>query len=173
LYEILTTPTDVFTTNTWPAISDIYDNGQYPIVWTIESPVLFKARPGAREDYVRMLDGEISIDNLIGTVDFAVYYKPDQYPCWSPWFNWTECAARTADNSKPQFRTRMGLGEPSSLPCDPSTNRPMREGQTFQTKLIIQGHCRILAQNYKAVSLPQPLFAKQVCVNPCNEVTVT
>jgi hypothetical protein len=165
LYEIGTTPVDVFATVEWPTPDEIYDNGTTPIIWALESPVVFKSGPNAARQFLRLVDGEIVIDNLVSTVNFAVYYKPDQYPCWTLWFSWAECAAKTSDRSKPQFRPRMGLGEPDSHPCDLSTNRPMREGFNFQTKLIIQGHCRILGQNYKAVTLPLPSFAKQSC-NP-------
>jgi hypothetical protein len=167
LYEIQKTPVDVFATTSWPVSAEIYDNGTMPIIWTIESPVVFKSKPGTPREFLRMLDGEIVIDNLVDTVDFSVYYKPDQYPCWTHWFSWTECAAKKSSISKPQFRPRMGLGEPDSHPCDPSTNRPMREAFNFQTKLIIRGHCRILGQNYKAVTLPLPAFAKQSCSPIC------
>lgn len=172
-YEILPTPTDVFTTNIWPTKESIYDNGQYPIVWAIESPVLFKEEESPIQLFHRWLDGEVVVDNMVGTVDFAAYYKSDQYPCWQPWFSWSECVAREAENSKPQFRPRMGLGEPHSGPCDPSTNRPMREGYSMQFKLIIQGHCRVLSMRFKAVTIPVASFAKQACVQPCNEVSVT
>jgi hypothetical protein len=167
LFEIETTPVDVFSNTDFPTDAEIYDNGIIPILWTIESPTVFKSKPGVERDFLRMLDGEIVIDNLVGTCRFSVYYKPDQYPCWTFWFSWSECAAKTTDISKPQFRPRMGLGEPDSRPCDPSTNRPMREAHTFQTKLIIQGHCRILGQNYKGVTLPLASFAKQSCLPLC------
>lgn len=172
LYEIGKTPVDVFAAVEWPDNAKIYDNGVDPITWSLESPVVFKSKPGAAREFLRLLDGEIVIDNLVSTVNFFVYYKPDQYPCWTLWFAWRECAANTTSNSKPQFRPRMGLGEPDSHPCDQSTNRPMREGFTFQTKLIIQGHCRILGQNYKGVTLPLPAFAKQSCTDPCAPIVV-
>ena len=170
LYEIGTTPVDVFSTVEWPTAAEIYDNGVTPIIWTIESPVIFNSGPNAKRQFIRMLDGEIVIDNLVGTVNFAVFYKPDQYPCWTHWFSWAECAAKNTDISKPQFRPRMGLGEPASQACDPSTNRPMREGFNFQVKLVIQGHCRVLGQNFKAVTLPLSTYAKQSCTPICQPI---
>lgn len=179
LYEIMPTPRDVFSTEEWPLDIEIYDNEIEPITWTGESSVVFKAEDFREQPFHRLNDGELIIDNLIGTVDFELYYKPDQYPCWVPWFNWSECAPKTAPNSKPQFRPRMGLGEPpirdalgNSL-CDPITNRPFREGYTFQIKWIIRGHCRVLGFRAKAILAPDPQFAPQQCKRPCSDVVVT
>ena len=173
LFELLPTPTDVFSTTNWPTKDEIMDNGQIPIVWAIESPVLFHQKESAIQQFHRWLDSEIQIDNLVGSVDFAAFYKPDQYPCWIPWFTWSECAGRDSTLSKPQFRPRMGLGEPSPLPCDVSTNRPFREFYTVQVKLIVQGHCRLLAWRFKANTIPIPAFAPQSCSPPCSELVVT
>lgn len=166
LYEILKTPKDVFATVEWPENVEIYDNETEAIVWTGESPVLLKANDFRQQDFHRLVDGELIVDNLVGTVDFQVYYKPDQYPCWIPWFNWSECANKNSSSSKPQFRPRMGLGEPSGTPCDASTNRPFREGYTYQVKWIIRGHCRVLGFRVKAIVAPQPQFAPPQCRVP-------
>lgn len=180
LYEILTTPKDVFTTVQWPQDIEIYDNENIPIVWTGESPVLFKAQDFRGQDFHSLFDGELLVDNLVGTVNFRVLYKPDQYPCWLDWFSWTECAPKTADNSKPQFRPRMGIGQPpmrdpitGAQLCDPTTNRPFREGYTFQVKWIVTGHCRILGARFKANTMPQPQFAKMQCALPESVTVVT
>lgn len=173
LYEILTTSKDVFSTVEWPDSADVYDNSNRPIVWTGESPVMFKAAQGQGQNFHRLLEGEVIVDNLVGTVDFSVLFKPDQYPCWTEWFSWSECALNDSGLSKPQFRPRMGLGEPPSKPCDPSTSRPMREGFTFQIKIIVRGHCRVLGARFKAVTMPQPVFAKQSCKPSCMEVLIT
>lgn len=178
LYEILTTPKDVFTTVTWPTNIEIYDNEMIPIVWTGESPVLFKAEDPRLQDYHELFDGELLVDNLVGTVYFQVFYKPDQYPCWTPWFDWWECAPHPTDSSKPQFRPSMGLGQPpirdanGDMICDASTNRPMRQGYTFQVKWIITGHCRFLGARFKANTAPIPQFSKQQCIKPNSVVVV-
>ena len=173
LYEILPTPVDVFSTVEWPTDIEIYDNEVEAIIWTGESPVLFKSRDPRQQDFHRLVDGELLVDNLVSTVDFEVYYKPDQYPCWIPWFAWSECAPKTTDISKPQFRPRMGLGEPSGTPCDASTNRPFREGYTFQVKWVIRGHCRVLGFRAKAITAPQPKFAPPQCAVPSTYTIVT
>lgn len=179
LFEILPTPTDVYTpinifeeTN-WLPNDQIYDNGTVPIVWTGESSVMFKAPNPKDQAFHRLIDGEILVDNLQGLVDFALFYKPDQYPCWVPWFQWQECAVKDSDESKAQFRPRMGMGEPSATPYDISTGRALREGYVFQVKWIIQGHCRFLGLRAKAVTLPIPAFAPPNSRGYCSPPNIT
>lgn len=160
LYEILPSAT-----------SQIYDlsDTDHRIVWTFESPVLFNQNVNPAKDLLRLADGEIMVDQMLGTVTFQVWYKPDQYPCWTKWFEWDECAAVTSSQSQFQFRPRMGLGEPSADDCDPSTNRPMREGYSFQIKLVVSGHCRFLGARIKATVCNQSKFAPQQCKPICDE----
>ena len=156
-----------------------FDNGVIPVTWGFETASLFKdIKQKGILDLVRLEDGEIYVDDVIGTVNFQVLYKPDQYPCWTPWYSWSICAvspnplAPTANdvNLKPQFRTRMGLGKPSASACDADTGFPMREGSTFQFKFVITGHCRFLGAKFMAVSLPDIYFAKPVCAAICPPV---
>jgi len=151
LYEILKSST--------AEINDNDGNGPRRIVWTFESPVLLNE---GKRQYQQLLDGEIYVDEMQGKVDFQAWYKADQWPCFVPWFSWTECAT-IDDDGKPQFRPRMGLGEPSSTPCDPTNNRPLRNGYLFQVKFVITGQCRVLGGGFKSVTVPEPKFAPQCC----------
>jgi hypothetical protein len=158
LYEILTTD----------AADYDNDNSENPVsvVWTLETPAMFRyAKDDPRsEAYKRLSDGEIFVDQLKGEVVFQAFWRPDQWPCWIPWHHWKECAAPGDDGAtRPQFRPRMGLGEPPSLPCDETNNRPLREGYTFQFKLIITGRCRLLGIRLKADTIPQPKYARPNC----------
>lgn len=149
-----------------------FDNGTTPVTWSFETASLFKdIKQKGLLDLIRLEDGEIYVDEVIGTVNFWVYYKPDQFPCWTKWYAWSitgppgfPANQEPADCTlKPQFRTRMGLGKPSASDCDADTGFPMREGSTFQFKFVIQGHCRFLGAKFTAVSLPDIYFAKPVC----------
>lgn len=143
---------------------DNLDGNDIPIIWEFEtSKMLRDADPKVRH-FKRLLDGELMVDQLVGTVEFQVFYRPDDYPCWVLWHSWTECA--TESSTQPQFRPRMGFGEPTSRNCDPSTNRPLREGYDYQLKFVIRGHCRVTGIRVKAVVIPDPTFAKPQC-NPC------
>lgn len=155
-----------------------YDDVNNRVTWMFESPVIFGQGVNTGRDCLRLTDGEIFIDNLLGDVDFYVYYKPDKYPCWVPWFSFTECAKEpTSDPAtatyKPQYRPSLGLGEPSPVPCDSSTNRPLREGFEFQVKIVIKGHCRFLGARFYAVAVPSPAFATQSCNKICAPAVAT
>lgn len=146
-----------------------YDNGDGRITWGFESPVLFGKSLNPNRHLLRLSDGEIFIDNLLGNVDFKVFYKPDQWPCWVPWHSWRECARQpTTDPAtagyKPQFRPALGLGEPSASDCDETNNRVLREGFWFQVKILVTGHCRFLGARFRAVTQPLPTFSKKTCV---------
>ena len=146
----------------------IGDNGTQAIQWWFESPVLFKERTPAERTFKNLVNGEIFVDKLVGRVNFQVFYKPDQYPCWVPWINFSECATEPTESyptNKPQFRPRLGLGTPSPTPCDPSTNRPLREGYTFQIKIVFTGQCEFVGARFAAVVKPEPTFAVPSC-NP-------
>jgi hypothetical protein len=149
-----------------------YDNDDARIVWTVETPVLMGPAVNTGHDLLRLADGEIRVDDMKGKVDFFAYYKPDQYPAWIPWFSWQECAQQpTADpatvNYKPQFRPRMGLGEPDSRPCDETTDRPLREAYSYQVKLVIKGHVALAEIEIKADTIPQTKYAPQSCTPIC------
>jgi|GEM_PF-5773222 len=153
--------------------SEIADNVTQAINWWFESPVLkWRGENPAAPVFKRLVDGEIHIDDLKGRVDFQVFYRPDEWPCWIPWFAWSECAG-TAVGTQPQFRPQMGIGEPTSKLCDTITNRPFREAWRFQVKIIITGHCRFLGARFKAVPIPEPTFAKMSCTPLCGDVFVS
>jgi len=141
----------------------IQDDGSVPIRIEMWSPTIFKDADQRTRIYKRLTNGEIYVDQLIGTVGFDVYWKPDEYPCWTLWYRWTECAGSDSDDSKPQFRPVMGLGEPSSNFCDPTNNRPLREGFNFQIKIIIVGHCQFKGARFEAIAAPRPRFSPPYC----------
>ena len=149
---------------------EVYDNGRDRITWVLDSPVLFNQTDPRKRMLLRLLGGEIFVDDLQGIVDFMTWYKPEQ-GCWEPWFAWQECA-KVGRNGKPQFRPRIGLGEPSPDPCDESTGRPVREAYNFQWRLVITGHCRLLGARFMACAVPEPVFAPQSCTPICFTETV-
>jgi len=169
LWELMPSATSDVENNPLPPI--VGDNGLVPIEWWFESPVLFKERTPSERTFKQLNNGEIMVDKLVGRVDFQAFWKPDQYPCWVPWISWSECATQNTgaptDNTKPQFRPRMGLGTPPSAPCDPSTNRPLREGFNFQFKLVISGQCEFIGARFEAITKPQPTFAAPSCSPIC------
>lgn len=105
--------------------------------------------------------GDIWVDNLLGTVEFDVKYRPDQYPCWLSWHSWSECATdrdcsvntttgcMTVHNYRPQYRSRMLLPQPPDT-GDTTDNKPSRLGYEFQTRVAWTGRARIKAMRVHA-----------------------
>ena len=126
----------------WEVLTDadgVYqDNGTTPIVMDFSTGDLFDELQNKTEfDYCQLKDGELYVDQVQGAVNFQVFYKPDQYANWVPWFSWTVAGASP-------YYPRMGFGEPSGQVCDPTLKTPLRCGYTFQVRFVITGSCRVL-----------------------------
>jgi len=149
------------------ATPEIYDNGTVPITLAVEFPPMdFGKKDPRLRSYLRLLDGEVYVDDLRGLVQFEWQYRPDQYPCWTTWFKWSECNLGDL-TVQPGFRPNMGLGSPSPDPCDPYLNRPLREGYSFSFRLVMSGYCRFLGGRFMAVEIPEPAFSTPQCSPYC------
>ncbi len=160
LYELLPSATDIYTD---------YDGAEKPIVREFETSAMFNySDKDARAHMLkRLTDGEVSLDQVRGNVYVQAWYKPDSYPCYEPWHQFNICSQNSDVNDKPDYRTRLGLGEPSPKPCEVGNNRPLREGFWFQMKFVITGQCRFLGARFKSVTIPQTQFAKPSCEPLC------
>jgi hypothetical protein len=158
IYEILPSTGPLSSTADFNGVASV------PITWQFDSPSLRFGVPKTDHVYMFLSNGEIAVGSVVGSIDFNVQYKPDQFPLWTNWRNWTSCQSPeevSADN--PGFLPRMGLGEPSAIPCDCSTNRPMRNCFTAQVRTIITGHCVFLGGFFESQTQPMPAFAKICC----------
>jgi hypothetical protein len=95
--------------------------------------------------------GEMWIDELEGEVDFDVKYKPNQYPAWVNWSEFSECAkietcgtstTCTLNNYKPQYRTRRRLPQPTD-DCESTNGAPMRNGYEISARIGWTGQARL------------------------------
>jgi hypothetical protein len=150
--------------------SDHFDNGTTPIAWVIETPMLFRDLKGKRVfDLLKLEDGELYVNDIIGKVYFKVEYRADFDPCWHPWHSWFVCAAVTTDPtvSHPQYRKRMGFGQPAIDPadCNVNTDQPPMYGTMFQLRISVLGHCVINGLKAAASIQPQPEFEPPICNN--------
>lgn len=152
IYEFLSESSDQF-----------LDNGVTPIVWAFETAVLFNADVKNLNELVQLRDGEIYLSDIQGAVHVDVYYRPDFYPCWTKWNGFDVCESDDASNSKPGYRMRIGLGQPSPDACEIANNRPLRNGYFFQFRIVVSGQCVFKGMRVKAVTTPQPDFAKIIC----------
>lgn len=154
--------------------SIIADNGSNPIFWWWETGSLrWKGETPDSPVYKELWDGELHVDDLQGRVDFNVWWRPDEWPCWIPWITLSECADVVTTGGQPQFRPRIGLGRPPKKFCDTSTNRPFTNAYRFQIKVMITGHCRLIGMRFKAVTIPEPTFAPVNCDAMCGDVIVS
>jgi hypothetical protein len=136
------------------------DDAGVRIAWNFATGALFKDLDiKGPFDFCQLMDGEVFVDNVLGTVDFQVSYKPDEYAAWVPWYSWSI----TNTGTKPRSFPRMGLGEPSSTDFNPDTKKNLRFGYTFQFRVAVTGQCRFLGARFKAVPAEQPQFAKPIC----------
>jgi hypothetical protein len=78
-----------------------------------------------------------------------VYYRPDQYPFWIAWRDFSQKFHMIGDpgaidaggipTANPGFSPRIPLGKPAN-DCDPTTGRQLRRGYDFQIKIAGTGH---------------------------------
>jgi hypothetical protein len=147
-----------------PEITASYmDNDVTPIVWAFETAVTFGQDIKPLTELVQLHDGEVYLSDIKDEVTVKVYYRPDYYPCWTLWREFTVCQSNDAANSKPGYRMRIGLGEPSPDPCEVGNNRPLRLGYFFQYRVEITGSCIWKGLRASAIAMPQPAFAPVEC----------
>ena len=110
----------------------------------------------------RLDDLEIWIDRLLGTVNFDIKYRPDQFPCWFDWKCFSQSAKDNNCNEEPltamectipvtfqdQYRPRLVLGQPPEA-REIVLAKSARFGYEFQLRIAWTGQCRIrLARLY-------------------------
>jgi hypothetical protein len=151
----------------WEFLPDnavFYDETDVPVIWGLESADMFRGRNQELIEVFKGLeDGELSVDDVRGEVEISVFYKPDQYPGWVLWQNWTVKNDMLQPNSQPGYFPRMGLGKPKDTNKNDLTQTPTRFGYTFQLRIVIQGHCRFLGARFAASYQPQPKFKAPSC----------
>ncbi len=145
-----------------------------------------RALEGPRLDFNNRLEHktletcEIWADNVRGTVDFALFYKPDDYPCWFFWKSWEVCATiercsiagggpcTDGMNLKPQYRYRMtGTRPPDNTIA--ATKQAARVGYTFQYRLETVGEAEITAIKIGCTTNVQETFGS-VPESDCTEI---
>ena len=122
----------------------------------------------------RLDSGDIFIDSLDGDVSFNIEYRPDQYPGWIEWADWTECAATLQcqpacplSNFQPQYRPKMRLPTPSDIPCNSSISTPTRNMYEVQMSLTITGYCRIKSIRVHAYDVQEPAVGECLVFEGC------
>lgn len=136
----------------------------------IEGPLLDFSPAGSNRLEQKLLEGaDLWIDKVSGTVDFTLYYRPDEHPCWFFWKHWQVCARTkvcAADavgscagplNLQPQYRPRISaLKSPENVIA--YTGQPSRLGYAFQYRLEVVGDAEITAIRFLANRILEATF---------------
>lgn len=122
----------------------------------------------------KLLEGaEFWVSDVSGIVDFTLYFKPDDHPCWITWKHWQMCASTSACasdavagcvsvlNKKPQYRPRIGALRPPESTIG-YTGAPARLGYTFQFRLEIIGEATVTAMRFLANRITEPMFGSDL-----------
>lgn len=98
--------------------------------------------------------GAFYIDEIFDTVDFTLKFRPDQYPTWITWQNFSLCAqvsqclvppdmtCKLLKNASKLYAARLTIPQPPEN-CNGVAGIPVREGREFQFRLEWTGSCRI------------------------------
>ena len=154
-------------------VTDRFENGQNRVRWVVEFPAYTWGDPFQAKELDTL---ELWVDKMLGTVDFAVYYRPDNWPCWIPWHAWNECTAKDCleDVETPcssegypetfceSFRATMRLPKPPATCIRPS-KRPSTQFFQCQFKLVIKGWCRVRGILAHAYFRDDPPYEGIVC----------
>lgn len=150
------------------------DANNIPIKWTFETADMFRSSDQYTQiDIKKLMNGELYVSDVQGRVDFKVFFKPDQHPCWVPWHNWFICQKESEcvidesncvsrDVYKLTYKHKMPFGQPTD-DCDSNTESPYRIGRTFQVRVEVIGSCKIRGLRLMAVLQPEPAFGAPIC----------
>jgi len=158
------------------ATEDIIDDTNGPVVWSIQTAALdFHDQFDPKRPILKRIeDGEMFLYDVRGRVDWVVFWKADEYPCWSEWSRGAVCAALKScaidpitgclplGNAPPQIRDPIGLGKPEGG-CDGINDRPLTDGKRIQFMFTFTGHARFFGANFLASVIPMPKFTKPNC----------
>lgn len=163
------------------AIADTNADGEKSIEWFFETKSYnYESTFGLK----RLETGDIFIDNLQGTAEFAAWYRPDQYPAWVSWHSWSVCSNPNScavsfdcpvpTLAQPQYRPKMRLPTPADA-CNTSVGVQFRNMFETQLRVSVAGYCRIRSVRLHAYDIPEPIVGQCLpdpgtctALNDCN-----
>lgn len=144
-----------------------FDNDSDALTWSFETGSLFTSTKNKGPfDLVRLKDGELYISEIQGPLNIQAWFRADSSECWTQWLNFSVCAS----TGPKQYRSRLGLGLPDQVKCDPTTNRPFCVGNNFQVRLQFTGACKFMGLLLKAVPEQETKFSTPICRQLCDAI---
>ena len=97
-------------------------------------------------DLKKLVSMELWLDQIQGTVDVLVEYRPDGMKFWQTWCQWRECANVGQSYPGPQYA--QGYAQTRTLPkppeaANPATGRLCNVGYQFQPRITFTGQSRL------------------------------
>jgi hypothetical protein len=145
-----------------------------PIEWWYETKSMSS---GDLFGYKALYAAEMTYDQLKGTVNFTVKYRPDLYPFWVTWATFSECVTYkdcpppcNPQTYQPQYRPKRGLPEP---PDDftPIIGRPLKNGYEHQIRIEVSGPARIKQFRIASTDVPEDIRGDLPGSIPCGAFT--
>lgn len=145
-----------------------FDNDCGRINWTIETRAMDFQHPYMLH---RLEAAELWVDQIEGTVEIDMSYRPDGEQCWQDWGPTKEVCGTAAQcevpegecfkfqQYRPVFKSRLGFGAPDDVPCSTVDSKPARLGYFHQCRLQGSGHARVRALIVKSLEQSEPLYA--------------
>jgi hypothetical protein len=145
--------------------SDRFEDIDGRIQWAIETPSYVWRNPFLCKE---LMGGTLYVDKEFGEVDYEVYYRPDQHPCWTFWHAWKGCAIKNAcEDPNPAscyiMQTYREQYHAYSLPAPPIKSNEvvmsqMRRGYEFQMLIRVTGWARIRRMLWYAEPKTEPPY---------------
>lgn len=106
--------------------------------------------------------GQFWVDKVIGTVNWNVSYRPNQYPCFFEWKSGQICAeyesceetCPTAMTRHPGYKTDIRMGPPTPQCLEVGENQSDK-GYEFQWLIEWEGHMRIRGARELTTEVPE------------------
>lgn len=149
----------------------IMDKDDNRITWLVETPSYTWGKEFQLKELVGM---EMWIDDLRGTAEIIVEYRPDSDSCWYDWHRFKICAARDQNEKLdstnpyptlygPGYRSTLTLAHPPNNKCSAFTARPAYMCYQAQVRLTIHGWLRVRGIFLHAIERDRELYAAKVC----------
>lgn len=131
---------------------------------------------------LKQLDtAEFFVDEMLGTVDWALRWKPDFSPCWFQWGEATTCVRQNncpppttgclpMVRYDPGFRSRLGFGRPPN-DCEPHDEKPAKICYRSQVRLEWRGNVGVKMVLLRADDQPDLEYKVTCAENACTSST--
>jgi hypothetical protein len=157
--------------------NEFFDNGTVRVNWGFETP---SYSFGSSFQKKQLETAELFVSEVRGRVDFNVQYRPDHYPCWLPWHEWSECSVMETcatgeetclapKNLHPQYRTKMRLPQPAE-DCNSPVKGLFRNLYECAYRFEIDGPAKVYQFRAKAIDQPEEPFGECRGSDTCSEI---